>query len=178
MVDAGRLEVGRVRIGALPVVNSVLARLGLEELVAQFLPEPDARRAIHPARVIGVLVRNLAVDRRPLYGMSAWAAGHDPVLLGLVPGEARLLNDDRIGRAVDEVFAADRASLLTELSVRTIRRYGIDVAELHNDSTSITLYGAYQAAAGRPRSGARPPVPERGQPLKFLHSRATSRPMP
>lgn len=161
-VDPDVVEVRRVGVGALPVVNAVLGRLGFDELVAQFLAAPDRRRAIEPARVIGVLVRNLAVGRRPLYGLSAWAAGHDPVLLGLQPGEARLLNDDRVGRALDEVFVADRASVLTELSVRTIGRYEIDVAELHSDSTSITLYGAYQAAAGRPRAGLRAPVPERG----------------
>lgn len=33
---------------------------------------------------------------------------------------------------------------------------------MHNDSTSITLYGAYRSASGTPRSGVRPPVPERG----------------
>ena len=75
---------------------------------------------------------------------------------------ARLLNDDRVGRALDELFSSDRASLLTALSLRAIRRYGIDVSELHNDSTSITLYGAYRDATGTARAGVAPPVPERG----------------
>ncbi|MGH9054772.1 MAG: IS1634 family transposase [Acidimicrobiales bacterium] len=162
VLDPDTIEIERVGIGALPVVNGVLHRLGFDELVGQFLAEPDPRCAIAPARVIGVLVRNLAVGRRPLYGLSAWAAGHAPVLFGLGPGEARLLNDDRMGRALDELFAADRASLLTELSIRTIRRFAIEVSELHNDSTSITLYGAYRNATGTRRAGRRPPLPERG----------------
>lgn len=162
VVDPSRLEVRRVGIGALPVVNGVLGRLGFDELVCSVLPDPDPRCVIEPARVIGVLVRNLAVGRRPLYGISAWAAGHAARLLGLTPGEAAALNDDRVGRALDALFLADRASLLTALSVRTVRRFGVDVSELHNDSTSITLYGAYRAAAGTPRAGVRPPVPERG----------------
>ncbi|MGH9069345.1 MAG: IS1634 family transposase [Acidimicrobiales bacterium] len=161
-VDPVDLEVRRVGIGALPVVNTVLSRLGFDELVSSFLAEPDGRAAMEPARAIGVLVRNLAAGRRPLYGLSAWADGHAPALLGLQAGEARLLNDDRVGRALDGLFVADRASLLTELSVRTVRRFSIDVSELHNDSTSITLYGAYRSARGAPRAGARPPVPERG----------------
>jgi transposase len=109
-----------------------------------------------------VLVRNLAIGRRPLYGLAAWAAGCAPGLLGLAAGEAARLNDDKVGRALDVLFAADRASLLTELSLRVIDRYGIDVSELHNDSTSITLYGAYPNATGRPWAGVRPPMPERG----------------
>ncbi len=66
---------------------------------------------------------------------------------------ARLLNDDRVGRALDELFSSDRASLLTALSLRAIRRHGIDVSELDNDSTSITLYGAYRDAHGARRRG-------------------------
>ena len=162
LVDPSQVEVRRVGIGALPVVNAVLGRLGFDELVSSFLPEPDRRCALEPARAVSVLVRNLCVGRRPLYGLGRWAAGHAPALLGLSPGEAAALNDDKVGRSLDMVFCADRASLLTELSLRVISRYGVDVSELHNDSTSITLYGAYRGAAGRPRAGVRPPVPERG----------------
>jgi transposase len=162
LVDPENLEVHRIEIGALPVVNAVLDRLGFDHLVSTALGEPDPRSAMAPARVIGVLVRNLAVGRRPLYAMSAWAATYAPELLGLVPGEAALLNDDRVGRALDRLFVADRASLLSALSVATIARFGVEVAELHNDSTSITLYGAYKKANGAPRAGVRPPVPERG----------------
>lgn len=162
LVDPSQVEVRRVGIGALPVVNAVLGRLGFDELVSSFLPEPDRRCALEPARAVSVLVRNLCVGRRPLYGLGRWAAGHGPELLGLSSGEVAALNDDKVGRALDVVFCADRASLLTELSLRVVSRYGVDVSELHNDSTSITLYGAYRGAAGRPRAGVRPPVPERG----------------
>jgi hypothetical protein len=162
LVDPSAVEVARVGIGALPVVNAVLGRLGFDELVSSFLPEADRRCVIEPARAVSVLVRNLCVGRMPLYGLGRWASGQAPALLGLSPGEAAALNDDRVGRALDVVFCADRASLLVELSLRVIRRYGIDVSELHNDSTSITLYGAYRGAAGRARAGVRPPVPERG----------------
>ncbi len=161
-VDPDTLEVHPRRIGALAVVNAVLGRLGFDELMAQYLPEPDPRCGLEPARAIGVLVRNLAVGRRPLYGLDDWAAGYEPRLLGLACEEAEALNDDKVGRALDELFAADRASLTTSLSLRTIARYGIDVSELHNDSTSLTLYGAYRTATGGPRGGVTPARPARG----------------
>lgn len=34
-------------------------------------------------------------------------------MLGLGPGEAELLNDDRVGRMLDRLFDGDRASLIT-----------------------------------------------------------------
>lgn len=161
-VEPDTIELRSWSIGALPVVNAVLGRLGFDELVASYLPEPDGRCELAAAPVIGVLVRNLALGRRPLYGLGAWAARYDPALLGLAAHQAASLNDDRVGRALDSLFLADRASLLTALGLRAIRAYGIDCSELHNDSTSITLYGAYRAAAGASRGGVRPPRPARG----------------
>jgi transposase len=162
LVDPEAITVSHELVSGLPVVNAALERLGFEDLVEGYLPEPDPRCRLTSAKAIGVLVRNLALGRQPLYGLCAWAGGHDAALLGLEADEARLLNDDRVGRALDELFSSDRASLLTALSLRAIRRYRIDVTELHNDSTSITLYGAYRDATGTPVAGVRPPVPERG----------------
>jgi hypothetical protein len=143
-------------------VNAILARLGSDDLLCSYLLAPDPRCRLAPAVAIGVLVRNLATARRPLYGLSAWAGGYNAAPLGLEDHEARLLNDDKVGRALDELFSSDRASLLTALSLSVIRRFGIEVNELHNDSTSITLYGAYRQATGTLRAGVRPPVLERG----------------
>lgn len=162
LVDPAQLEVSHEKVAGLPVVNAVLARLGFDALVADYLPEPDVRCGLEPARAIGVLVRNLALGRQPLYGLGAWASGYDPALLGLFAGEAAALNDDRVGRALDELFVADRASLTTALSLAAIRAYAICLDELHNDSTSICLYGSYHDATGKPRGGVTPPRPARG----------------
>ncbi len=73
-MDPHKIQVKAVGIGALPVVNAVLAHLGFDDLLSDYLPEPDPRCAITPATAIGVLVRNLAVCRRPLYALGAWIA--------------------------------------------------------------------------------------------------------
>jgi transposase len=67
--------------------------------------------------------------------------------------EIQLLNDDRVGRALDRLFDADRASLLTDVVVRTIREFDVDLEQLHNDSTTITFAGDYRAAHGQKRRG-------------------------
>jgi hypothetical protein len=104
------------------------------------------------------VVRNLAVCRRPVYALGEWAAPYEARLLGLAPGEAELLNDDRVGRMLARLFDADRASLLTRLVLDAIERFDIDVSQLHNDSTSITFAGSYAAASGRARGGKPTPA--------------------
>jgi hypothetical protein len=92
---------------------------------------------------IRVLVLNVCVEREPLYGIAQWAARFDPVALSLAGDEVALLCDDRVGRALDRLFDADRASMLTQLALCAINEF--DCSQLHNDSTSITLYGDYPA---------------------------------
>ncbi|MCA1698155.1 MAG: IS1634 family transposase, partial [Actinobacteria bacterium] len=110
------------------------------------------------ATAIGVLVANLCLEREPLYGLAGWAGSFEPGLMGLQPGEAALLNDDRVGRALDALFDADRATLLTELTLHVISEFAVDCAQLHNDSTSIALHGDYTAADGRARAGKPTPA--------------------
>jgi transposase len=162
MVDPAKIEVSRTKIAGLPLVNAVLDRLGFDELVSSHLPEPDPRCGLEPARAIGVVVRNLVLGRQPLYGLSTWAAGFDIDLLGLSGAPASALSDDCVGRALDQLFALDRASMLTELALRVIDAYQIATDELHDDSTSLVLYGSYTEANGEARAGAIPARPERG----------------
>jgi transposase len=161
-VAPGEIELSMLRIAGLPVVDAVLARIGFDELLASYLPEPDPRCTIAPARAIGVLVRNLALGRQPLYGLGGWASSFEPQLLGLDGPAPETLSDDCVGRALDELFSADRASLLTALSLSAVSAYRIALDELHDDSTSLTLYGAYREANGEPRGGAIPARPARG----------------
>jgi transposase len=146
-------ELGSQQLGALPIVDAFLARAGVERVLGRYLPAGDARVTLAGAAVIGVLVCNLCVAREPLYGLGDWAGRFDPALLGLQAGQSELLNDDRVGRALDALFAADRASLLTDLMLGVIAEFAIDCSQLHNDSTSITVHGAYDTADGRPRAG-------------------------
>lgn len=66
------------------------------------------------------------------------------------------LNDDRVGRTLDRLFDCDRASLLTELVVRMIHEFDLDLSRLHNDSTTVTFHGDYDRATGVAQ-GASPP---------------------
>jgi transposase len=88
-----------------------------------------------------------------------------PGLLGLAEGAADAVNDDRVGRALESLFDADRASLLTEFILGVVDQFGIDTAELHNDSTSISVHGLYRDATGTRRGGKPTPV------ITFGHSK-------
>lgn len=137
------------RIDALPLVNHLLDRWRLGALLTQHVPPGDRRQRLAPATALGVLVRNLLLARVPLYSQPQWAARAVPALLGLRPAEVARLTDDQVGRALDRLFDADRATLLTQVVVQAVSAFGVDLAQLHNDSTTVTLTGEYRPARGR-----------------------------
>jgi transposase len=140
----------------LPILNRVLERMRLEEHLRAYLPAEDGRTRPSTPKALLALVRNLLLCREPLYGMGEWAARHAPDLLGMSVEEVGRLNDDRMGRCLDRLFLADVPSLALAVATQVVREFDLSLDELHNDSTSITLTGAYARADGRRRFLGRP----------------------
>lgn len=162
-----QFELRSQSMGALPLLGFFLGRMGLAECLQSYLPRDDARLRLAPAAVIGLVVRSIVVARRPLYALAEWAAPCDQVLLGLEPGDEAALNDDRVGRTLDRLFDADRASLITGCVLAVVREFGVSLAQLHNDSTTVTVSGSYAGADGRPRGGKATPAIRRGHNKDF-----------
>ena len=75
---SGPFELASIKLGALPIVDHYLGRLGLAAMLERYLPAADARVSLPTATAIEVLVRNLCVEREPLYGIADWAGSSTP----------------------------------------------------------------------------------------------------
>lgn len=158
MGGPGEFELHSETVGALPVVNHFLERMRVGEILERHLPHDDARLRLAPATVIALVVRNLIVAHQPVYALSEWAAPFEAGLLGLRAGEAAALNDDRVGRMLDRLFDADRASLITQTVLGVIRDFDLDCSQLHNDSTTVTFSGNYRHSTGAVRGAKATPA--------------------
>jgi transposase len=92
-------------------------------------------------QVICALVANRLTSPAPLRRVQDWAATWAVPEVFAIPPEA--LNDDRIGRALDAI-APKLDQLVGSVGAQAIAGFGLQVARLHWDMTSISLYGAYQ----------------------------------
>jgi hypothetical protein len=88
-------------------------------------------------------------------------------VLGLRAGDAEMLNDDRVGRTLDKLFDADRASLITATVLGVIADFDVATTQLHNDSTTVTVTGNYPDADGRARGGKPTPAIRHGHNKDF-----------
>jgi transposase len=149
--QAGGRTLHSYQLGLLPVLNRLLTRLQLEPVLRDYLPPPDPRSRISTAQGLMVLLKNLLLSREPLYGVPQWAARYDPAVLGLTPRQIAALNDDRIGRCLDQLFQSDCSSFALAVAAQAVAEFDVDLDELHNDSTTVTFSGAYVDAAEETR---------------------------
>ena len=142
------------RLGALPVVAQFGRRLRIAEVVDELCPVRPVAPISH-GEVIEALVANRLTAPAPLVQMEAWAAA---MAVDEVYGiEPHLLNDDRLGRALDAI-APHLDEVIGSVGAAAISEFGVDVARLHWDMTSISLYGAY------PEPDEEYPAPRWGHP--------------
>ncbi len=142
------------RLGALPVVAQFGRRLRIAEVVDELCPVRPVAPVSH-GEVIEALVANRLTAPAPLVQVEAWAAA---MAVDEVYGiEPHLLNDDRLGRALDAI-APHLDEVIGSVGAAAISEFGVDVARLHWDMTSISLYGAY------PDADEEYPAPRWGHP--------------
>jgi len=129
-------------LGVLPVLAGYCRRLDLAGIIDRACPVRDLGYLTH-GQVIEALVANRLTSPAPLVRVTDWARGHAvEEVLGVDPA---LLNDDRIGRALDAI-APELDHIAGSVGAQAIAAFGIDVSRLHWDMTSISLYGAYDQA--------------------------------
>ena len=126
-------------LGSLPVVASFLDQLGVAAIIDGLCPVRDVALATH-GQVIEAMIANRLTSPTPLVRVidwaREWAVGH---CFGIAP---EVLNDDRLGRALDAI-APELDQIVGTVGIAAIQRFGLDVSRVHWDMTSISLYGAY-----------------------------------
>jgi transposase len=157
MSKAERFTLSANRLGPLPIINHFLEKLGLEELLEQFVPSDSARTKLRYSKGLGVLLRSILVEREPIYRQQEIVETFTPEMFGLRRGELDNLSDDGVGRALDRLFLADRGSLLTAVVVQAAKRFAINFDELHNGSTTVKFCGQHKGAKGRSIGGRSAP---------------------
>jgi hypothetical protein len=133
----------RRSVGPLLLVEHFLRELEVKDTIDAALPR-SARSILSVGEVVCALVASRLCSPSPLYDVAGWASGaavHE--LLGIAPA---LLNDDRLGRAL-ETFAVYSEQLRSQLAARAIERFGVSAGRLHVDLTTVGVTGAYEDSA-------------------------------
>jgi transposase len=144
------IEYETVVTGAGYLVKGILDRLGFVLAIDEAIQfQPDI------ATTYGALAQVVVTNRMtfqpvPLYHLAEWASAHGiDHVFGL---EATWLDDDRMGALLDQI-AEHQVTIWSRLVQTAIRRFHIELEDLHADTTSVYFEGAYEHEDGSPQGG-------------------------
>lgn len=128
------------RLGALPASAEFLRRLDVAGIIDELCPVREVAHLTH-GQVIEVLVANRLSSPTSMVRVGNWArVWAVEEVFGVEP---ELLNDDRLARALDAI-APHLEEITGSVGVQAIAEFGIDVAQIHWDMTSMSMFGAYE----------------------------------
>jgi transposase len=140
-------------IAHLPLVLGVLRRLEVATVIDRLIP-PHPAQGLSCGRGVEALVLAILDGHHALYKVGKRLDERGMVAL-LQPGLTRAaLNDYRLGHILDALFTANLNKVFSAVALNALEVYAIPTPWLHQDTTTIALYGAYEdepQALGAPR---------------------------
>jgi transposase len=127
------------KLGSLIAGAEILRRLDVAGIIDALCPIRDIADLTH-GQVVEAMVANRLSAPAPLVGLEGWA--REWAVAEVFGIAAELLNDDRAARALDAI-APELEKIVGTVGAVAIAEFGIDVAKIHWDMTSISMFGAY-----------------------------------
>src|SRR5262245_55027421 len=147
-------------VAHLPLVLGVVRKLNIAALIATFCP-PHPAQVLSCGRGVEALLLAILDGHHALYKVGARLEERG-ILPLLQAGLRRAsLNDSRLGQMLDALFAAQLNRVFGAIALNALEVYALSTPWLHQDTTTISLYGAYEEAI-RPVAGLAPPRPAYG----------------
>src|SRR5437879_6390163 len=147
-------------VAHLPLVLGVVRKLNVAALIETFCP-PHPAHVLSCGRGVEALLLAILDGHHALYKVGARLEERGMLPL-LQAGMGRAsLNDYRLGQILDTLCAANLNRVFGAIALNALEVYALSTPWLHQDTTTITLYGAYEEEA-RPVAGLVPPRPAYG----------------
>jgi transposase len=138
-------------IAHLPLVLGVLRRLEVATVIDRLIP-PHPAHGLSTGRGVEALVLAILDGHHALYKVGQRLEERGMVAL-LQPGLTRTsLHDYRLGHILDALFATNLNKVLSAIALKALEVYAIPTPWLHQDTTTIALYGAYADEPKTPRA--------------------------
>lgn len=140
-------DMGSYSLAHLPIVKEYAQRMEIVEIVDRAI---NCGMNVRPGKVILSLVMNVLSGRSPLYRVEEFFRRRDVALLLGEDMRPEMLNDDAIGRVLDRVYGYGTWKIFSEVCIQAFVNFGVDCSVVHQDTTSVSVWGEYNPGAGDP----------------------------
>jgi transposase len=144
-MDGKTIEIEVKNLDHLGIVAGIIDEIGLVEQVNELLGT-QKQEVITPGQVLKAMILNgLGFVSAPLYLFSQFFEGKAIEHLLGEGIEAKQLNDDRLGRALDDYYRYGVTKLFTTVALSAAKKFGVETQRVHLDSSSLAVEGEYLA---------------------------------
>lgn len=135
----------------LGLVAGMFDELGLGEMIDSACPSDSPERSVSTGQAIKAMIINgLGFVNKRLYLVSNFFADK-PIERLLGPDiDAAQLNDDRLGRALDEVYQAGLTPLFSRIAAQALSALDLAPRTGHMDSSTVSVHGKYNSEQDAP----------------------------
>ncbi len=123
-----------------PIIGAFCDKIGLSSTVDNAL---KSQMEVSPGKIIKGLILNTLAGRDPLYRVEEFFSHQDTALLVGKTIKASDFTDDNIGRVLDRIYSYGTQKLFCELSLEAVKKFNIDTKQVHQDTTSVSVWGDY-----------------------------------
>jgi transposase len=135
-------------VAHLPLVFGVLRRLEVATVIDHLIP-PYLAHVLSCGRGVEALVLAILDGHHALSKVGRRL--EERGMCALQPGlTCVVLKDYRLGHILDALFAANLHGVFSAIALKALGVYAIPTPWLHQDTTTIALYGAYEDAPQTP----------------------------
>ena len=129
-------------VAHLPLVLGVLRKLEIATLIDSIIP-PHPDQIVSAGRAVEALVLSILDGHHALYKVGGRLDERGMLALlqsGLAPES---LHDSRLGQTLDALYDAHLHTVFSAIALRALDIYRVETPWLHQDTTTISFYGAY-----------------------------------
>lgn len=127
----------------LGIVSQICDEIGIVEVIDRLIPPDQQMKLSHGECIKLMIINGLGFTSRPLYLESQFFSSRAVNrFLGKDCEDA--INDDRLRRALDRMFAFGCDHLFASVASQAALRFGISKKFCHLDSTSMEVHGEYE----------------------------------
>ena len=131
----------------LGIVSQICDEIGIVEMIDKILPPDPSMKISHGECVKLMVINGLGFTSRPLY-LEAQFFSSRPVDRFLLKDCEDAINDDRLRRTLDKIFASGCDPLFASVASQASLRFAVSKKFRHLDSTSMQVQGEYDTNEG------------------------------
>ncbi|UXC23419.1 IS1634 family transposase [Weizmannia sp. FSL K6-0777] len=133
-----------LHVGPSQLLSKLCDEIELEKTINDLVKWDSVRCHISPGTRIKALVLNILCSGKPLYKVHEFYQNLDSEMLFDTSISPDQLNDDALGRALDYLYKAEAWKVYSTLALKALKKLNLPIGVLHNDTTSISVYGEYK----------------------------------